>query len=103
MRILTRVELADFAEKNGKIIRILKKKTAELADFAEKSPKRMNTLKEREFECCSPAERIEVIAIQCTFVMQSPREMNLPTKFHLFPMLLKTYPFMKQCSVRSLN
>ena len=37
--ILKTVELADFAEKNAKRIRILK--TVGLADFAEKNAKRM--------------------------------------------------------------
>ena len=30
-----------------------------------------------EFECCRLTERIETIAMQCTFVMPIPREKNL--------------------------
>ena len=56
-------------------MRILK--TVELAGFSEKNAKRMGILKEREFECCCSAERIEDIAIQCTFVMPIPGEQNL--------------------------
>ena len=44
-------------------------KTVELADFAEKNAKRTG------IECST--ERIEAIAIQCTFVMPIPREENL--------------------------
>ena len=67
--------MADFAAQNAKRIRILK--TVELADFAEKNPKRMHILKEQEFECSCLAKGIKAIAIQCTFVMQIPREKNL--------------------------
>ena len=43
MGILKTVELADFAEKSAKTIRILK--TVGLTDFAEKNAKRMGILK----------------------------------------------------------
>ena len=56
-------------------MRILK--TLELAGFAEKNAKIMGILKEREFERCCSAERIEAIAIQCTFDMPIPGEKNL--------------------------
>ena len=38
---------------------------------------RIHILKERESECSCSAERIEAIAIQCTFVMESQRKKNL--------------------------
>ena len=100
MRILKTVELADFAEKNAKRIRILK--TVGFADFAEKNAKRIRILKEREFECCCSAERIEAIAMQCTFVMPIPREKNLQSVI-VFRMFLKTFSFAKQCFLRSFE
>ena len=79
-----------------KTMRILK--TVELADFAEKNAKRTRILKEREFT----AERIEAIAIQCTFVMPIPREKSLQSVI-VFRMFLKTVSFTKQCFLQSFE
>ena len=63
------VELADFAEKNAKRIRILK--ATGLADFTEKNAKRMEILKKREFECCCLTERLELIVISLSLMFRS--------------------------------
>ena len=59
----------------------------------EKSHKNKNSESERVRMLCS-AERIETIAVHCTFVMQIPREKNLQY-FILFSNVLQTFSFTK--------
>ena len=89
MGILKTVELADFAEKNAKRIRILK--TVELADFAEKNAKR------RGMECWKNENSNVVVRpsklkpLQCNVLLLCPSQEKRICEVPLFfRMFLKT-------------
>ena len=92
MGILETVELADFAEKNSKRIRILK--TVGLADFAEKNAKRMGTLKNESSNVF--VRPSELKPLQCNVLLLCQSQEKRMCKLSLFfRMFLKTFSFMK--------
>ena len=70
MGILKTVELADFAEKNTKRIRILK--TVGLADFAEKNAKRMGILKNESLNVVVQRSQSKPLQYNVAVALQNP-------------------------------
>ena len=94
-------ETADLAEKDVTYQKNANSENGRAGRLRREKYQRMNILKGREFKCCCPAERIEAIAIRCTFVMQSPREKNLQQGVIVISNVFETSSFAKKCSLRS--